>query len=69
MTDRERADTLQRILSSIAPDKVPGPFICGAVGEAGPDGLHDAYMICPTYGADARCTAVFRRVTEGGSDD
>ncbi|MEM6746782.1 MAG: hypothetical protein AAF608_05130 [Pseudomonadota bacterium] len=28
------------------------PFICGAPGEPGPDGLHDTFLICPAPGAD-----------------
>jgi len=39
-----------------------GPFICGAIGAVGTDGLHDAYLICPAYGADHQSTAAFKRV-------
>jgi hypothetical protein len=42
-------------------DEGAGPFICGTVGKQGGDGLHDGYMVCPTYGADANCTAIFMR--------
>ena len=42
-------------------DRSWGPFICGTMGAMGPDGLHDGYLICPTYGADAQCTAHFSR--------
>jgi hypothetical protein len=38
-----------------------GPFICGTMGKVGPDGLHDGYLICPAFGADANCTAHFKR--------
>jgi hypothetical protein len=38
-----------------------GPFICGAHGDAGVDGLHEAYAICPCYGADDRCTGLYVR--------
>jgi hypothetical protein len=43
-------------------DKTWGPFICGTMGEIGPDGLHQGYSICPAYGADFRCTALYKRV-------
>jgi hypothetical protein len=43
-------------------DQSWGPFICGTMGKQGPDGLHDGYLICPTYGADVQCTAHFKRV-------
>ena len=40
-------------------DQSWGPFIyCGTMGAMGPDGLHDGYLICPTYGADAQCTRI-----------
>lgn len=42
-------------------DKSAGPFICGAIGKQGKDGMHMGYMICPTYGADSRCTGMFMR--------
>jgi hypothetical protein len=42
-------------------DKGFGPFICGTMGKEDTDGLHDAYMICPTYGADVNYTAIYRR--------
>lgn len=42
-------------------DKGAGPFICGTIGAQGGDGLHDGYLICPTYGADIQCTAIFTR--------
>ncbi len=29
-----------------------GPFICGAMGEPGTDGLHRGYLVCPAYGSD-----------------
>jgi len=35
-----------------------GPFICGVVGKE-LDGLHEAYIICPSYGADVGCSAVY----------
>ena len=38
-----------------------GPFICGAIGAAGPDGLHDGYLVCPCYGADVQCTDTYVR--------
>ena len=38
-----------------------GPFICGALGAEGSDGLHQGYMVCPAYGADVRVTAAFMR--------
>lgn len=42
-------------------DRGWGPFICGTMGKQGPDGLHEGYQICPTYGADANCTVAFFR--------
>ena len=51
---------LRSILTSIAPDKIPGPFICGQGGEQGTDGLHERYQICATYGSDV--VAVYERV-------
>ena len=29
-----------------------GPFICGAIGEPGVDGLHRGYLVCPASGSD-----------------
>lgn len=43
-------------------EKSWGPFICGANGEPGTDGLHESYLICPCYGADVGSTATYRRV-------
>jgi len=57
-----REAAVRCILSSIIPDRVPGPFISGVVGEEGEDGLHDGYVICPMYGSDPQCSAVFKRV-------
>lgn len=38
-----------------------GPFICGTLGIEGDDGLHDGYLICPSYGADAGATQAYMR--------
>lgn len=38
-----------------------GPFICCTVGKEGSDGLHDGYLICPAFGANAACTTVFMK--------
>lgn len=44
------------------------PFICGTIGERAPGGLHEGYMICPSYGSDARSTQVFMRPSKQPSD-
>jgi hypothetical protein len=36
------------------------PFICGAQGEPGGDGLADGYLICPAYGSDI--VGVYKKV-------
>ncbi len=51
-TLREQNRVMRKILSSIAPDRVQGPFICGVLGTEGDDGLHYGYLICPAYGTD-----------------
>jgi len=43
-----------------------GPFICGALGEEGSDGLHQGYLVSPMYGADTRVTAAFMRASNQG---
>ena len=45
-------------------DQSWGPFICGAIGEMGQDGLHEGYSICPCYGADAMCMGLYVRKPE-----
>ena len=52
---------LAGVLISARFDHGAGPFICGTVGGRGPDGLYDGYCVCPSYGADNRCTAVYMR--------
>ncbi len=60
-------ERMHRMLTSIAPDKVPGPFICGA-GPEGENGLSDSYSICPAYGADVGATGRFVRIDSLGRD-
>jgi hypothetical protein len=31
---------------------VERPFICGQVGEQGPDGMPEFVLVCPAYGSD-----------------
>lgn len=49
------------ILANAKFDHGTGPFICGAMGKMGSDGLHEGYIICPMYGADANVSAIFMR--------
>lgn len=57
--DSDAIGKLAGLLFAAQFDQSWGPFICGTMGNAGPDGLHDGYLICPTYGADI--TAHFTR--------
>ena len=43
-------------------DHGAGPFICGASGTTGPDGLAEANHIRPCYGADGQLTGYYKRV-------
>jgi hypothetical protein len=56
-TVREQRDALIRVLNQIR--GIHSPFICGASGERGPDGLSERIIVCPAYGADV--TAVYVR--------
>ena len=56
-TVREQRDALMRVLNQIR--GIHSPFICGASGERGPDGLFERIIVCPAYGADV--TAVYIR--------
>ena len=49
-------DLLRRIVGRT------GPFICGHGGEVDGRGLHEEYFVCPQYGADHRCTALYKQV-------
>lgn len=42
-------------------DKGSGPFICGAIGKVGSDGLHEGYCICPSFGSDHQMTTVYMK--------
>lgn len=64
MTLEEENEKLRAILSSIVPDKLPGPFICGVIGDRREDGMYEGYMICPSYGADVQCTVAYYRKTK-----
>jgi hypothetical protein len=59
----ERAEaeitTLRRVLSSIIPERVPGPFICGRGGDER-DGLPEQLHVCPSYGCG--WSAVYQRL-------
>lgn len=46
-------------ISSLIPERVPGPFIAGRGGEER-DGLPEQLHVCPTYGAD--WSAVYQRL-------
>jgi hypothetical protein len=59
--DSEFIGKLAGLFNTAVFDKSAGPFICGAHGEQGPDGLHKAYAICPCYGADVQCTTMYTR--------
>jgi hypothetical protein len=59
--DSEIIGKLFGILAFAKFDQGAGPFICGYMGKPGSDGLHERYMICPMYGADANCTAIYSR--------
>ncbi len=54
------------ILINVKFESGAGPFICGALGAKGPDGLHDMYVVCPMYGVDVQCSATYRRVWRAG---
>lgn len=62
--DSEMIGKLAGLFGAAKFDRSWGPFICGANGEPGSDGLHKSYSICPCYGADFRCTAIYKRVEE-----
>jgi hypothetical protein len=48
LSDRnDAADEIERLRAMLK-----GPFICGVMGEAGVDGLHRGYLVCPAYGSD-----------------
>lgn len=49
------------LLSAVKFDQGTGPFICGALGKQGSDGLHSGYLICPMFGADVQATAIYMR--------
>jgi hypothetical protein len=36
-------------------------FISGYSGDMGTDGLPQWLFVCPTYGADHRCTAMYKK--------
>jgi hypothetical protein len=38
------------------------PFICGTIGDRDEYGLHEGYMICPSYGVDHQFTKIFKRI-------
>ena len=59
--DSEYIGKLAGLFNAAKFDQSWGPFICGANGKPGTDGLHESYMICPCYGADFRNTAMYRR--------
>jgi hypothetical protein len=67
--DSEIIGKLFGILAFAKFDRGSGPFICGYMGEAGPDGLHEGYMICPMYGADANCTVIYSRAVPPSAND
>ncbi len=58
--DSDAIGKLAGIVRAMTFERSFGPFICGVV--------KDGYLICPAYGADARETALYRRVThqQGG---
>ncbi len=61
--DSDAIGKLAGIVRAMTFEQSFGPFICGVAGD-------DGYLICPTYGADAGETALYRRVTgnSGGSN-
>lgn len=59
--DSELIGKVFGVIANAKFDQGTGPFICGTLGKAGPDGLHDGYLICPMFGADANCTAAYKR--------
>lgn len=60
MTLYEENKRLKAIISSLVPDKLAGPFICGASSVQSNDGLAERYHICPAYGSDV--VAIYKRV-------
>jgi hypothetical protein len=67
--DSEFIGRLAGLFNATKFDQGWGPFICGANGIPGTDGLHESYMICPSYGADLRNTALYQRVTKSADSE
>lgn len=59
--DSDAIGKLAGILMSARFEQGYGPFISGVCGERGADGHYEGYIISPAYGADARCSAIFKR--------
>lgn len=51
MTIEEENARLKRIVRHLLPD-MDAFFVCGEVGDKGPDGLPEKILICPSYGLD-----------------
>lgn len=59
---KKKLEDIRSLLSSILPEHVPGPFICGRGGEDDDNGLPEYIYVCPSYGADVQCTKTYKRV-------
>jgi len=55
-------DRLHTLLVHEYPEASGSYFICGATGEKDTQGLPEYLMICPAYGADARCTQMYKKI-------
>jgi len=55
-------EKMTMLLKQIFYEKTGFPFICGFIGPTDQMGLPEGVMICPTYGADHRCTVAYKRI-------
>ena len=62
--DSDAIGKLAGIVRAATFERSFGPFICGTMGGKDASGLHEGYLICPAYGADAATTAVFKRANQ-----
>ncbi len=66
LTEKER-DIASKLIMIIGQDLYSASgsmFITGFTGEKESDGLPEYIFICPQYGADVQCTALYRKQPE-----
>lgn len=61
---REKFNKQAIILKAAFPEKSGHYFICGEAGEKDTMGLPQSILVCPTYGADIRCTTRYIKAAE-----